>query len=106
MKRPRSRLPPGQERTVSPDIAQCLFAQSFESKRSFERARLMVAIGGEALQLDRKARNVDAVANAVAFVRRMGLLQKIGHILQDAVFGEGQIFLAGSETPRLVPGSR
>ena len=40
-----------------------------------------------------KRRHVDAVAHGVALVGGVRQLQKIGHVIQDAFFGEGQVLL-------------
>ena len=52
---------------------------------------LVSFLSGEALQLDGETGDVDAVADGVAFVGGVRHLQKVGDVLEDALFGEGQV---------------
>ena len=53
----------------------------------------MTLLGRKTLELDREARDVDAVAGGISLIGRVGLLEKIGDVRQNAIFGEGQILL-------------
>jgi hypothetical protein len=53
----------------------------------------VLRIGGHAGQLDRIASNVDSVPRGIALVGGVRPLQEVGHVIQNAVFSEGQVFL-------------
>src|SRR5580704_9488417 len=89
---PRVRLDQSGSDPGSPDIPQSLLAQSLD-QRGFEGVLFMLDAGRQALELDRVARNVDAIANAVALIGGMRLLQEVGDVLQDAVLRERNVFL-------------
>src|ERR1700722_16745145 len=67
----------------SRDIPQGLFAKRLHDRRA-ENFRVDLALG-LLRQLHGEAGDVDAVAGGVAFVRGVGLLQKIGDVIQDVV---------------------
>ena len=92
-------------RSISPGIAQGFLSQHLDDG-DFERLGLVGPLGGQALQLDGEAGHVDAVAHGVALVGGVRHLQEIRHVVQDALFGEGQVLLAGCDTPRRAPGNR
>src|SRR4051812_20686482 len=72
VKRPRLRLPgSGSGRSISPGIAQRFLSQDLHH-RDLERLFLVGALGGQAFQLDRIPRDIDAVARGVALVGGMG----------------------------------
>src|SRR5437762_4560865 len=91
--RPRCRLPgSGNDGSRSSGITQRFFAERLHDGR-FERRRLMAAVGGQAFQLNGETPDIDAVTHSVALVGGVSLLQKFGHVSEDAVLGERQIFL-------------
>src|ERR1041384_4715382 len=89
--RPRCRLPgSGNGRPVSPGIAQGFLSQHLDH-RNFKRLGFVCPLGGQALHLDREARDVDAVTHGVALVRSVRHLEEIGDVIQDSFLGEGQV---------------
>src|SRR5258706_3325515 len=83
--RPRVRLPgSGSDGSRSSGIAQRFFAERFHDG-GLERRRLMAAVGGQAFQLNGETPDIDAVAHGVALVGGVRLLQKFGHVSENAV---------------------
>src|SRR6267378_3182630 len=93
VKFPRRRLPGSSRKTSGVrDIAQSLLTQRLENggpqpEPILTRARPVF----HALELHGKARDVDAVADRVAFVGGVSLLQEIGDVVENVLFAEGQV---------------
>src|SRR5215475_6960710 len=93
VKRPRRRLAAsGMAGTFPADIAQRLFSQHLR-QGELERAGFVRALGGQALQFDGETSDVDAVTHRVALIGGVRELQKVGDVVQDTLFGEGEILL-------------
>src|SRR6185437_16821491 len=91
--RPRWRLPKsGSARSISPDIAQGFFSQNLDN-RNLQGMCLVGSLRRQALQLEREARHVDAVARRVAFIGSVRHLKKIRDIGEDALLGKRQVLL-------------